>query len=104
MAVVNIDFITKLDQTPFGKPLKQVDAVIYTAALEHITAADLGLKTVYTDPDLTSKEPDYTVSGSVNSPGSPSNYIVVDLMYIATSGAAVQATGSHYVKARVVGD
>jgi len=104
MASVNINFITKIAQTPGGKPVKQVDAGILTAALEHITAADLGLKTIYTHPDITSRESDYTVSGSVNSPGSLGNYVVVDLMYIATSGAPVQASGSHYIKMRVVGD
>ena len=105
MAVVNNIFITKVEQAPHHKPLKQVDAAISVANGESIPPSLFGLKTILNDPILTSGDSYYTVAGYLNGPyGSPDNGITVDITFIATSGAPVAASGSHPVNVRVIGD
>jgi len=81
-----------------------VDGEVLTAALESVTAADLGLRTITSEPELTSRERSYVFYGSTSRPGSPGNYFVPDIDYIATAGAPVRATGSHSAGFKVVGE
>ena len=83
-----------------------VDAIVQTAALEPggVTAASLGLKTVYGEPTLTSREFDYVFLGSTSRPGSLGNYLVIDSQFIGTTGAPIRAVGSHWCSLKVVGE
>ena len=81
-----------------------VDAIVQTAALEHTTAANLGLKTIYGEPTLTSREVDYVFLGSTSRPGSLGNYLVIDSQFIGTTGAPIRAVGSHWCSLKVVGE
>jgi len=91
-------------EKPLGMPRARiVDTLILTAALETISARSLGLKTITTEPLLTSREIDYEFYGSTHSPGSPDNYVAVDIRFIGTPGAPVRATGSHYAALHVGG-
>ena len=81
-----------------------VDGIVQTAALERTTAASLGLKTIYGEPTLTSREFDYYFMGSVSRPGSLMNYLVVDIQFLGTAGRPLRATGSHFCGLKVVGE
>jgi len=81
-----------------------VDAIVNTAALERTTAASLGLKTVYGEPILTSREFDYYFLGSTSRPGSLMNYLVIDFQFLGTAGRPLRGTGSHYCGLKVVGE
>jgi len=81
-----------------------VDGEVLTAALESVTAADLGLRTITSEPELTSRERSYVFYGSTSRPGSLGNYFVPDMDYVATPGATVRATGCHSAGFKVVGE
>jgi len=81
-----------------------VDAIVQTAALESVSAASVGLKTIYGEPTLTSREVDYVFLGSTNTRGGLGNYLVIDIQFIGTTGAPVRATGSHFCSLKVIGE
>ena len=81
-----------------------VDAIVQTAAQERTTAADLGLKTIYGEPSITSREFDYVAMGSVSRAGSLMNYVVIDIQFLGTAGRPLRATGSHFCGLKVVGE
>jgi len=81
-----------------------VDAIVNTAALETVSSASLGLKTVYGEPTLTSREFNYVFLGSTSRPGSLDNYLVIDSQFIGTTGAPVRSVGSHFCSLKVVGE